>query len=58
MTLEELEKDFNDFRAKVKAEFGEMRKEFDQLTPRVSKIEKEIETKPKEEKKSDDSKWF
>ncbi len=59
MTLEDLEKDFNDFRAKVKVEFGEMRKEFDQLATRVSKLEKEIEPKPKEEKKPDESKsWF
>jgi len=58
MTLEELEKEFNEFKAKVKNEFGEMKKDFDAQGTRLQKIEKQLpDSVPVKEGKKDDSWW-
>lgn len=53
----DLEKEFSDFREKVKAEFKKMKDEFTKLQGVVTQLENELaEVKAKKEKKDDG--WF
>ena len=59
MTLEEIEKEVNEFKARVKSEFEAMRKDFDAQTARIQELEKKIsEPKPEPEEKKHGKGWW